>query len=473
MSIKILGKQSLTYGIGHIMARLVTFLLLPLYTNVFTQEEYGIISLAYAFIGFALIFYRYGMDSALMKFYVQADDKKESEGYLSTVVLLQILSSLVFSGLVFCFRSEISPLILSVHEPDFIAIMAGIMFFDCLWNISALVLRAEGKPGLFVGINLANVLLTLGLNYYLVVRLSMGIEGVLTGNLAASGLMLIITLPILIGRISLKAVNNTIFSKVLRFGLPFLPAGLFSMIMELSDRYLLEWMSGTETVGLYSAGYKLGMFGLLLVMGFNMGWTPYFLKRGKEANAEEDFSRAAKYFLGISGFFMVLLAIWIKDIIHIKIMGISIIGESFWASADIIPIILLGYYFFGFYILQLPGIYLKDQTKWVPVFRAIGAGSNILLNILLIPLYGALGAAVATACAHMIMAAAIYVKSRSVYPVPLNMFGLALPVVFIGGIFWFPETYLFKILATALFPAAWLFIIADSEDRQLLFGKDK
>ena len=71
MSIKILGKQSMIYGIGYIMARLVTFLLLPLYTNVFTQEQYGVISLAYAFIGFAMILYRYGMDTALIKYSVQ------------------------------------------------------------------------------------------------------------------------------------------------------------------------------------------------------------------------------------------------------------------------------------------------------------------------------------------------------------------------------------------------------------------
>ena len=473
MSVKLLGKQSLTYGIGHIMARLVTFLLLPLYTNVFTQEEYGIISLAYAFIGFALILYRYGMDSALMKFYVQAEDKKESESYLSTVVVLQIVSSLIFSGLVYAFRTSLSPLILSVNEPDLIAIIAGIMFFDCLWNIAALVLRAEGRPGLFVGVNLTNVMLTLGLNYYLVVHMSFGIKGVLIGNLIASGSMLTMTLPILLKRISFQSVNNDVFSKVIRFGLPFLPAGFFSMIMELSDRYLLEWISGTETVGLYSAGYKLGMFGLLLVMGFNMGWTPYFLKRGKEPNAKADFSRASKYFLGLSGFFMVLLTIWVEDVIQVSIGGISIIGESFWSSAEIIPVILLGYYFFGFYVLQLPGIYLKDQTKWVPAFRAVGAGSNIILNIILISKYGALGAAWATALAHIIMAAVIFLKSRSVYPVPMNLLGLLLPVIFIGGILWIPQTYPVKIAATALFPVIWLFLVADSSDRQLLFGKSK
>ena len=71
MSLKNLGRESLIYGFGHVMARFITFLLLPFYTHVFTTEEYGAVSLAYAFIGFALIVYKYGMDTALMKYGVQ------------------------------------------------------------------------------------------------------------------------------------------------------------------------------------------------------------------------------------------------------------------------------------------------------------------------------------------------------------------------------------------------------------------
>ena len=78
MSIKNLGKESLIYGTGHVLARLVTFFLLPIYTNVFTPEEYGVISLAYAFIGIALMVYRYGMDNALMKYSVKLSGNEKA-----------------------------------------------------------------------------------------------------------------------------------------------------------------------------------------------------------------------------------------------------------------------------------------------------------------------------------------------------------------------------------------------------------
>ena len=83
MSIKILGKESLIYGTGHVLARLITFLLLPIYTHVFSPEEYGVVSLAYAFLGFSMMFYRYGMDTALLKYSVQKKGQDRDE-YIST-----------------------------------------------------------------------------------------------------------------------------------------------------------------------------------------------------------------------------------------------------------------------------------------------------------------------------------------------------------------------------------------------------
>ena len=81
MSIKSLGKQSLIYGLGHVVARSVTFLLLPLYTNVFSLEDYGIISLIYAFLGFMNVILHYGLDASLLKYYIPAksEEKKFSK----------------------------------------------------------------------------------------------------------------------------------------------------------------------------------------------------------------------------------------------------------------------------------------------------------------------------------------------------------------------------------------------------------
>ena len=111
-----------------------------------------------------------------------------------------------------------------------------------------------------------------------------------------------------------------ILKKVLRFGLPFLPAGIFTMIMELSDRYMLNIFLGADDVGLYSAGKKLGMLGLTVVMAFNMGWTPYFLKRGQLQGAKLEFASIGTIFFGGLGYVCMLVILWLPEIIRFSFL---------------------------------------------------------------------------------------------------------------------------------------------------------
>ena len=113
MSIKSLGRQSLIYGVGHVLSRIVTFLLLPLYTHLFTPDEYGVISLAYAFMGMALIFYRYGMDSALLKYAIAFKDESRIV-YLSTIYTMQVITTIAFSAVIYLYSPILSIYILSI-----------------------------------------------------------------------------------------------------------------------------------------------------------------------------------------------------------------------------------------------------------------------------------------------------------------------------------------------------------------------
>jgi O-antigen/teichoic acid export membrane protein len=108
VSIKVLGKQSAIYGLGTVLGRLIPFLLLPLYTNVFTPEEFGVMALAYVLIGFVLIIYRYGMDTALMKFYVDAK-RGDKNKYFTTIFSAQAVTSLLFSALLALSSGILSP----------------------------------------------------------------------------------------------------------------------------------------------------------------------------------------------------------------------------------------------------------------------------------------------------------------------------------------------------------------------------
>lgn len=464
MSIKSLGKQSLIYGFGHILARLVTFLLLPMYTHVFTPSQYGTISLAYAFIGFAMVLYRYGMDTALMKFSVQ-EDGKSRQNHITAIIISQFVTGIILSFMLHVFRDPLSWVVLGSANQEWISYIAIILFFDSIWNLPMLLLRSEERPVIYMSFSLLNVIMTMGLNIYFVIHLGKGVDGVFEANMIASGTIFILTLPILYNRIHIQSFNKGIIKKVLLFAIPFLPAGLFTMVMELSDRYLLEWLAGTSAVGLYSAGKKLGMLGLVIIMGFNMGWTPYFLKRVKEKDARSDFSKIATIFLGILGYLLLVVILWIPSIMRFSIAGKSLIGSEFWTCEPIVSAILIGYFFFGIYVLQLPGIYKEERTKWIPVFRLIGALIMIVSGYVFIPIYSEIGAAYSVILAFLGMSISIFIINNKTYKVPYNWLGIVFPLIFVVISTQFEFNTIERFGMIIVYPIVWFSFILNKDEK--------
>ena len=464
MSIKALGKQSLIYGVGHVMARLITFLLLPLYTHAFTQVEYGALSLAYAFMGFALIIYRYGMDTALMKYSVQRSGQNRKK-YITIIVGVQAITGILFTLLLYLSKNFTAVYVLGIDRPDWMIYLAVILFFDSMWNLPMLILRSEERAGPFISFNLINVVLTMVLNILFVVYWDNGIEGVFKANIIASSSVFFFSLPIILKRIELNLFEKEAFINIMKFALPFLPAGIFTMIMELSDRYLLEYYLGTAEVGLYSAGKKMGMLGLTVVMGFNMGWTPYFLKRGKQNGARIEFSKITTLFLGIMGYITVLVSIWISNIMRLPIGDRTLIGSEFWACEQVVSTILIGYFFFATYVIQLPGVYMKEITSWVPIFRIVGASSLILSSVFFIPIFGYLGAAYAVVLAFILMSMSIYFRTNKIYPISYNWRGVLYPIFFLIVIQFHIDDLMARVFISILYPALWYAVVINKEEK--------
>ena len=453
MSIKSLGSQSLIYGAGHVAARGVTFLLLPIYTNIFSLEDYGIISLIYTFLGFMNVVLHYGLDASLLKHYMPADSE-ERKTILSNAYGSFLITTILFSLLLIIFRNNVSGLLFGINLPNITLLVVGILFFDVLWSIHVLILRAEERPVYFSIISFLNVLSTLALNILFVIYLELGIYGVLLSNLITSGVIFLITFPIILKRSSIKSLSLKYWKKMMKFGVPFLPAGIFSMILELSDRYILRYLTDIETVGLYNAGYKLGLLILLIVMGFNMAWQPYFLKKkGEERKYIADVTTLV---FAVLGFSWILLLLWSDTMVKMKFGDFSFFGEQYWEATSIVPIIGLAYVFHAGYLIQLPGVYLLGKTGWIPLVRGLGALSNIILNFLFIPEYGIVGAASATCLSFMLMAVIFYFINRSVFPILYQWRKLGIIIFTIGVIIIFHFNFVLvsseKIVVCVFYP---------------------
>jgi len=414
-----LSKQTLVYGFGYVVARMINFLLLPFYSHHLVPSEYAVISLIYAFIAFMNIFYHYGLESAFLRFYSGAGLKEpcEKKDVFSTVLFSLIITGVLFSLLIAFSAKGVSQLLLrSDQYAHIIRLTSLILLLDALFLIPLHYLRINNKASVFTTITLVNVLINVGLNIYLIRFRGMGIEGVFISNIAASGFNVLILIPVVIRNWNWR-ISPSLWKKMVLFGLPFIPGGLSSMIIELSDRYMLQGFRGLEEVGLYSAGHKLGIFMMLVVMAFRFAWQPFFLQKHKDPQAPFLFSKIMTWFVFIMTIIFLLVTFFIREIVSFEIFGRHFIQEGYWDGIVVVPYILAAYLFNGIYIMFHPAIFYSGKTWVVSMIVGIAACVNVGLNLLLIPRIGMTAAGISSLSAYMFMALATYLIVNKWMPV--------------------------------------------------------
>ncbi len=445
--LKELLSDTLVYGISSVLARFINYLLVPFYTDVFRPEQYGIVGLVYSGIMFLNVVFTFGMESAYLRY------AKERERARDVFKSLQLGLLAVGSGLallLWFMAPAIMPLMsLDPETKDFYLLMIGILWFDTLAIIPFAELRLVRKSILFAAIRTGNVLLNLGLNFYLILGLGWGIEAVFVANLAASALTTLL-LWILTANLWKGSWSKQLFRKALRFGLPFVPAGLGYAINETLDRFLLNNYLSQDTitqlygaefstesiVGIYNACYKLGVFMLLFVQMFRMAWQPFFLRHADDEDAKELYSEVFRYFNIAAGVLFLSVALFVEQIVQIRVplLDAYIIGQDYWMGLNIVPVLLGAYWFQGWYMNFSAGIFIEEETHILPKITLAGAAITVVANLALIPWFGMMGSAVATLISYASMALLLYHTSSSVYPVSYPMIRAFLTVAFAAAL---------------------------------------
>ncbi len=427
--LKELSKDTLIYGISTIVGRLLNFLFVPFFTNVFNPGEYGYIFIIYSYIAIFNIVYIYGLDSAYLK-YASFKDAADDKDNFSTPYISVFFTSVLISSVIIFFSRDICNLIEIPESYSYLIIIASIiLFFDSNSNIPFLKLRLERKAKLFSLLKVLNILVNLIANFVLIFYFRLGIEAILISNLLAAALTLVLLIPTIIKNFRLR-INYLLLKKLLKFGLPYLPAGLALMFVQVIDVPILEKLTNVETVGVYKANYKLGIFMMLFVGMFQYAWQPFFLNNSKVENIKEVFAKVLTYFCVVSGILLVLVSLFIEDIIKISFWGYHLIGQRYWDGIPIIPIVLLAYVFNGMYVVFSAGIYIEEKSIYAPIVTGLGATINILANFLLIPILNINGAAIATLLSYIVMALGYYIVTQKYYKI--NYEYLKVVKIFLG-----------------------------------------
>lgn len=450
-----LGKDTAIYGLSSIVGRFLNFLLVPFYTNYLLPSEYGAVATLYAYIAFATIVYGYGMENAYMRFVstLEFGDKKT---HFSTPFLSLVLTSILFSSLIHSTASVIATWIgVDPSQSRLIQYAAWILCFDTLMIVPYASLRMEQKAKWFAALRILHIVLNLLLNVVLITGFAMKADGVLLANLVASCATLVLLL-VLTGNQLVPQFTPKLYRALLRFGLPYIPAGLAGIAMQVVDRPILKALTDDATVGIYQANYRLGVLMMLVVSMFDYAWRPFFLTHANDDNAKALFARVFTYFSVLLFFVLLTVSFFIEDLVRIKIDGASFFHPNYWPGVVIVPWVLLAYVFAGAYANFVVGVNLEKKTEYLPLVAGAGALVNIAANYALIPIYGIMGAAYATLAAYVVMAAGMYAVSQRFYRIQYEwakvarLVGAALIVGAVGLYAGFEPLTLFGLTAKAL-----------------------
>jgi len=415
---------TIVYGFGFLLLRGISFFLLPLYTNLLSQYDGGIIFLIYTILAFLNPIYAYGMNASFFKFY--NDKSLNAKSVLSTSFFSLFVSSSLITVFLILISHNINWVISDEPSVNWFLFLALILFSDSISSRIFALLRLAQKPFYFLGVGFLNIVLSVSLNYYLIKVLSLGVFGALLSLLIVSFIQMVVLLPSIALRLSPFYFNINLFKKMFRFAIPFLPSALLFVIMGFSDRWFIKYFLNTESVGLYGAGYKLGSIMSLAVTAFNLNWQPYYLKFNNNNNNR--FGRIGDVVIITLIVIFTLLIYFINDISLINFNGLYLIGEKFQNGLIIVPYIALGYLFYGVYVLQMPSIFILNKQNWGLCFWMVGAIINLIGNWFLIPRFGFLGAAYSSAFSYFVMMVFLSVCNLFWMPIKYNLFFLIINV---------------------------------------------
>jgi O-antigen/teichoic acid export membrane protein len=428
-----LFSDSVIYGFSNVVARFINYLLVPFHTDVFSTARYSIVSLVYAAITFLNVILQMGMESAYLRY---AEDRKEASNIFKTIQLSLLGVSTVMVGLLWLFMPvALSAMNLDSSTSGIYIMMLGILWFDTLAIVPFAELRLVRKSIQFAILKTLHVIINVGLNFYLILALDFGIEAVFIANLAASVVITVViwavTADLWKGKWSQEWVG-TIF----RFGLPFIPAGLGHAINEMLDRFLLNSMDPAtaerlygqditpeDVVGIYSACYKLAVFMLLIVQMYRMAWQPFFMRYSRDEDSAKLFGRAFVYFNAFAATAYLIVSLFREQIVAIEVpvLNATLINSNYWLGLEIVPLLLLAYWFQGWYINFSSGIFIKEKTSVLYKITLLGAGITLASNLVLIPYFGMMGSAAATLASYGVMAVVLGIYSKRIMEVQYRM----------------------------------------------------
>ncbi len=471
---KQLGKDSIVYGIGGALASGIDFFLMPVYTRIFPPDDYGMITMLMVITRFLRTLIVMGMDSAQSFYFFE--QKKLGKTAQVEVVTSIFQWRLIWGVLILGFALFVSPLLnAQFFKGQLTWIYFAWAFAGCLFesiaNQSARLFRLLYRPWGFISVNFGTAFISAGIALLLIIGFKWGILGFFAGS--AIGFLCMAIMGWWANRTYLdwSRLHRNWWPRILKFGTPLVPAGLAMYILNSSDRWFISHYRGQEELGIYAVGANFAMILALAVVTFRRAWGPIANDAIHSNDGPELFRHMARIYLGLAIPGVIIFTA--SSPYLIKLLA----APEYWPAYTSAAILAWYPIFFGFFLISTVGIKKREKMYWNAILMGISALLNIILDMLLVPKWGNIGAALATSFSFLVWNVITIFISEKLWKVGFNFFVLLTQIV-IGitacsmMLVLFNDNYEFLMILPIMFISIFSVLTLSVERKHYLWLKD-
>jgi len=400
------------YGAGDVAVTVVSMALLPLYLKVLSPADMGALGLLIVTETLVKIGFRWGLDGAFMRFYLDRDEGPQRQRLASTLLVFLGLASGVLLAVLLLTSPRLAGHLFGVAAGEYLTALRLVLVNTFLLTFTFVpfhVMRMRKQAVTFSAFTFGRSVATLLLRIGFVLYAGWGITGMMLADLIVTLVLLPLLWPWI--RTMWRPSFSTVDLRLcLRFGLPRLPHGLAQQALDAGNIYLLGRFIPLERMGVYQIGNTIARAIKLFLSAFETGWAPFYYETAKQPDAPMVFRKITTYGIAMLSILVAGTTAIATDLVNI------LTPVAYDDAALVVPIIALGIAFQGVYLLTSIGLNLTSQTKYYPLSTFAAAAVGLGSGWMLMPRYGVVGAAVAFALSYATLAAVAGYFARWHYP---------------------------------------------------------
>lgn len=387
---KKLFKNFFVFFLGDFGSKVLSFLMVPFYTGILSTVQYGEIDLIMSSINFIIPLITFNCSDAVFRFIMSKNEDKKA--VLTTGMIIPITGLFIFL---------LSLPFVKNYLTTYSILLYLITITNIYYGIISNYTKAVGNVKLVSTVGFTHTFLFICFNIIALKYLSLGTIGYLLSSILSQLISIIILVVIqkIWRELNICKVKARLMKSMIKYSLPLIPTNLCWWIIMLSDRYMINWMLGTQFTGLYAIANKVPTILQMLLTIFMQAWqiSATSIYEESEEKVKLHFQSTLKYSQGIVFICTSMLIIFTQLIMIIIAKNDFYLG---WSYAPFL-IISISFSFVNGINTAIYTVYKKNISQFYTTFFA--AIFNIILNLLLIKNIGVIGATFASCCSYALI----------------------------------------------------------------------